>query len=157
MLEDDFWVELVESHKLHFLLTAELVLVELVLPLVLDDLVVDAVEERREAVVVVLTHVLKRMVVAAGALEATAQEHLGRCLRAVDGKAQRTVEVRRRIPVGASGCGEHLVREDIKRLAGCQALADPVVKYLNTLGVKGLLLDPQKVRPLQRPKLRVFG
>ena len=78
MLEDDFWVELVESHKLHFLLTAELVLVELVLPLVLDDLVVDAVEERREAVVVVLTHVLKRMVVAAGALEATAQKHLGR-------------------------------------------------------------------------------
>ena len=42
MLKDDLWVELVESHKLHFLLTAELVLVELVLALVFNDLVVYA-------------------------------------------------------------------------------------------------------------------
>ena len=41
-------------------------------------------------------------------------------------------------------------------LAGCQALPNPVVKFFNTFGVESLLLDTQKVRPLQRPKFCVL-
>ena len=72
------------------LLAVELVLVELVAAVVLDDAVLHAREERRQAVVVVLRPALERVVVALGALQADAEEHLGRRLgAAVAGRGGR--------------------------------------------------------------------
>ena len=56
-------IELVERDQLDLLLALELVLVVLVPALVLDDVIVDAVEQRGEAVVVILAYILEGVVV----------------------------------------------------------------------------------------------
>ena len=86
----------------HDLLAVELVLVELVAAVVLDDAVLDAGEERGQAVIVVLRPAVERVVVALGALQADAEEHLGRRLGARLRIAQGAVVVGRRAAVGAA-------------------------------------------------------
>ena len=65
MLQDIFRIEFVECNNFYLLFTAELVLVESVLALVLDDLIVNTIEKCCETVIVVLTDVLEWMIVAA--------------------------------------------------------------------------------------------
>src|SRR5437899_2009731 len=74
------------SRLLHFplpcfpnhLLAVELMSIEPVLTPVFQNLVLDASEEGRQAVVVLLRPLVKRMIVALGALQANAEKHLAK-------------------------------------------------------------------------------
>ena len=105
-------------------------------------------------VVVVLRPAVEGMVVALGALQSRAEEHLGGRLGARCRITVGTIEVRGGIAVSAAVGGDQLADEPIERLVLSDALANPVVEVLDTFFVERMRFDPQQVRPFQRPKVR---
>src|SRR5262249_13549055 len=139
------------------LLAVELVRVEPVAPVVLDNLVLNAREKRRQAVVIVLRPAVERVIVTAGALQAEAEKHLTDRLRPGLRVAEGAVEVRGGLAVGATAGGQDFAGELVERLVVGDALPQPLVKYLHALAVEHLLLVAEHVRPLLGPEIRKFG
>ena len=110
-------------------------------------------EERREAVVVLLAPLLERMVVAAGALNAQAQEELGRVfeLRRWRPSPRDTRPTGGLCPDVAGG-GEDLADELVVRLVLVQAVADPVVE-----GERRALSSASSRRLLRRTALHLLA
>ena len=122
------------------LLAVEFVLIELVAPGVRQDAILDAREERGEAVVVGLRPLVERVVVALRALEADAEEHLRRGLRPRVGVAEGAVVVRCGPAVGTAARGDEFARELVHRLAVEDGAANPGVERLHAARVENLLL-----------------
>ena len=141
------------SARANDLLAIELMLVEPVAAVVLDDVVIDAGKERGQAVIIVLRPVVEGMIVAAGTLQPDAEENLRHGLRSRLRVAKGSVEVGRRVAVGAAACRDELAGELVERLAVGDALPDPVMEHLHAFAVEHLFLVPQQVRPFQRPEV----
>src|SRR4051794_37606009 len=99
------------------LLAVELVLVELVAAPVLDDAIAHPSEERCQAVVIRLRPGVEGVVVAAGTLQADAQEYLGCGLGPGLRVAQGAVVVGGGLAVGAAPGGNDVAGKLIERLA----------------------------------------
>src|SRR5262249_24728742 len=137
----------------HDLLADEFVFIEAVAAFVLNHLVLDAGEEGGEAVVVVLSPTVERMVVALGALHPDAEKNLGDRLGPAVRVAQGTVEVGGRVGVAAAAAGEQFPRELVERLALGDALANPVMEHLDAFAIQQLLLVAEQVGPPERPEV----
>ena len=116
-------------------------------PSVLDDLVAHTREEARPVVVIVLRPAVEWMVVAFGALEARTQENL----RGSPGARQRVavgpVVVGGRARVGAASRRDEFAGELVERFVFRDALANPVVKILDSFRIERVGLGPQQIRP----------
>src|SRR5439155_21552631 len=97
---------------------------------VLDDLVFHARKEVGPVVVIVLRPAVERMIVALGALQARAEEHLRRRFGARGGIAVGAVKVRRGTAVGAAAGSDEFAHEFVQRLVFGDALANPMVEVL---------------------------
>ena len=120
-------------------LEGRIVRVEAVAPMVLEHLVLDTTEHVRPVVIVGHRPAIKWMVVAAGALEAGAEEKLRRGLGASDRIAVGAIKIGRRIAIGAAAGGEYFAHEPVHRFVLRDALANPIVKDLNSFPVEHLL------------------
>ena len=101
--------------------------------LILNDLVVEAREQVSPIVIIVLRPTVERMVVALGALQSRAEEHLRGRLGACGWIAAGAIVVGRRRAVGAAAGGNQLANKLIERFVLSDAVADPVVKILHAL------------------------
>src|SRR5437660_5625077 len=118
-------------------------LVQPILAPIFHDLVIDAGEEGGKAMVVVLRPAIEGMIVAFRALQANAEKHLRRRLRAHLRIAQGPIVIGRRVAVAAAPRRDELPRELVERLALRQPLANPMMEYVDSLGVEYFLLIVQ--------------
>ena len=111
----------------------------------------DPREERGELVVVGGAPLLERVVVAAGALEAQAQEELREILDLLVGVDHLPVPDRGRVAAGLAGGGDDVADELVVGLVLRQARADPLVEGIAAVAVEGVVgpLVPQDRRPLE--------
>jgi hypothetical protein len=84
------------------LFAVEFMRIEPILPIVLQNLVANAGEECGQAVVILLRPLIEGMIVALGALQSDAQEHLSKCLGLALRVAECAVKVGGRLRVTAS-------------------------------------------------------
>src|SRR5713101_8036563 len=105
------------------LLAVELMRIEPILPVVFQDLVLDACKEGRQAVVILLSPLIKGMIVAFSALQADAEKHLAKGLGPALRVAQSSIEVGCRLAVAASLGRDQLAGKLIKGLTVCNAIA----------------------------------
>ncbi len=117
----------------------------------------DAGEGRRDAVVVVLRPALERMVVALRALDADAQEELGRRLGGVLRVAAGPPVVGGRVLENAAAGGQQLAGELVERLVGQNALVDPAMELAHAGRLELLAVGAEDVAPLERPELGRVG
>ena len=130
-----------------------------------DDLVVgqaallaaDLREEGGEAVVVVLGPALERVVVALGALDADAEEELGRRLDRALRVAADPVVVGRRVREGRAVGRQQLADELVHRHVPLEARADPAVEDVGPLGLDQPAVGPEHVGELQGPEVVELG
>ena len=94
------------------------------------------------------------MIVALGALQARAEEHLRRRSGARGGIAVGAVEIRRRTAVRAAASSDEFAHEFVQRLVFGDALANPMVEVLHAFLVERMSFDAQEVRPFQCPEIR---
>src|SRR5256885_1677021 len=127
------------------LLTIPFVFVAADFTFVLDDLVFHARKEVGPVVVIVLRPAVERMIVALGALQARAEEHLRRRFGARGGIAVGTVEIRRGTAVGAAAGSDEFAHEFVQRLFFDDALANPMMEVLHAFLVERMGFDAQEV------------
>jgi hypothetical protein len=139
------------------LLAIELVLVVRVLPAVLEDFVVDLREDVAPAVVIVLRPAIKGMAVTLRALEAEAEEDLGRGFGPGFGIAEGAIIVGRRLGVGTATRGEEPTGEDIEGSVVGELGADPGMKVGDPFAVESALFVAEEVGPLDGPELGELG
>ena len=99
------------------------------------------------------------MVVAAGALEAQAQEELREILNLLVGVDHLPVPDRGRVAAGLAGGGDDVADELVVGLVLRQARADPLVEGIAAVAVEGVVgpLVPQDRRPLVGESVGVVG
>ena len=108
-------------------------------------------EIRGERVVVVLPVVLKRMMVAAGTLQADAEEELGRRLGTVGRIGVDAEVIGRPDRVDRTLGRDQLSHELVERLVRAERLAEPVVEGPHSLLAEIVALVADQVGPLERP------
>src|SRR6266849_1205044 len=113
------------------LLAVELVPIEPILPPVFQNLVLDASEEGRQAVIVLLRPLVERMVVTLGALQTDAEKHFAKGFGSALRIAQSAIKVGRRVVIGASFGGDQLAGKFIEGLALGNAVPNPMMKGLD--------------------------
>ncbi len=97
------------------------------------------------------------MIVALGALQADAQEHLAKGLGPALRIAEGAVEIGSRLTITASLSRDQLAGELIERLPLGNAVANPAVKRLHALAIQRLLLAVQHIGPLECPEVGELG
>ena len=97
------------------------------------------------------------MVVAVGALQPHAQEHLADVLGLRPGVARDAAEVRRPDLIAVAEGQHQLARHAVQRRVAGDLVADPGVERRRPVGPESTGLDPQQVAPLVRPVIDELG
>ena len=114
-----------------------------------DVLAADAAEERRQAVVIVLTPLFKRVVVATGTLDSQTQEQLRHVFDLLIGLIDFAIPRDGRIVVGVARRGDDFPYKQVVGLVLIQAGPDPVVERIGRRDrVVGAALVAQHQVPL---------
>ncbi len=115
-------------------------------------LAVHAIEERGQAIEIVLRPILKRMVMALGTLNSRAKKKLRRRLRGLDRLVTSTVIIGRRVVVRAALRRQQFTGKLVERRVLCNHIDQPVVEFVYAGFGDFLLLKPQQIAPFQCPK-----
>ena len=121
------------------------------------SLTLNAVEERRQTHVIILSPSLERMIVALRTLNSHTHKQLSRSFGAIIGSVGRPVEVGRGHMIGAPFSSQQLSTELIERNVFREGTHDPFVILVHAVGGHLLFTEFQQIAPAQRPEPGVFG
>ncbi len=139
------------------MIAREFVSVQAIATLVLHDAIVDLPEHGRKLVIVLLSPLIERMIVATRTLNANAEKNLSDCLGTRVGIAQGSIQIRRRILIRTPPRGNHLTGKHVEGLVARNRIAKPLMENANTLLIERLLFVAKQIAPLLCPEVRELG